>query len=461
MKIIDSSEFDSYWKNQVVQTDDEATETTVKEIISAVRKEGDAAVRRYASKFDKSSPEKLEVSLGELKRAVEELRANDPALAQALEIASDNIFGFSQKQRQQFADFETEINKGIFTGQRVIPVGRAAIYVPGGRFPLFSSVLMGLLPAFSAGAEEIVFSSPPAENGLPNPKILAAAAIAAKTAGISLDENSGDKKFRVFAIGGAQAIAALAYGTESVPRADVIAGPGNRFVAAAKRLLYGQVGIDFIAGPSDVLVICDGSQGDAAGGETAELAAADMLAQAEHDPDARARALVPGRGVAEKITAALYKRLSSLQSADAVCGKTARASIDNGGLIIVYQNKEEAIRIANIIAPEHLELLVTGAPDWVSELKNYGSLFIGALSAEVLGDYSAGINHTLPTSGSARFTGGLSVRHFLKTATTLRCLDGENYEKMRNVAEILAKYEGLEAHAQSAASRTPGKVDKK
>jgi len=199
------------------------------------------------------------------------------------------------------------------------------------------------------------------------------------------------------------------------------------------------VGIDFIAGPTDVLIITDCSS---------DLAAADMLRQAEHDPDARARALVPNMELAEKISADIKRRLTTLTTA-----ATARASLEAGGLIVVYQNKEEAIRIANIIAPEHLELQIAGADDWVPLLKNYGSLFIGALSAEALGDYSAGINHTLPTSTSARFTGGLSVRHFLKTVTTLRCCAGEGFEKARHAAEIIAAAEGLEGHAQSAKIR--------
>lgn len=446
MTIIQSEEFDLYWKKNTKQSEDKKTEKTVKKIIKRVRDNGDAAVRKFASMYDKSSPQKLEVPLSRLKRAYDELRANDPKLTEALEFAADNINRFSQKQREQFADFEYETQKGIFTGQRVIPVRRAAVYVPGGRFPLFSSVLMGLIPAFNAGAEEIVFSSPPEKDGFPSPKILAAAAIAAKIAGsIEINENDYNKKFRVFAIGGAQAIAALAYGTESVPRVDVIAGPGNRFVITAKRLLYGQVGIDFLAGPSDVLIIAD-NKGQTK--EAAALIAADMLAQAEHDPDARARALVPDMEFAEQITEAIEKQLAVMKTA-----KTARESLKDGGLIVVYKNREDAIRISEKIAPEHLELQTSDDNSWVLYLKNYGSLFIGRLSAEVLGDYSAGLNHTLPTLGSARFTGGLSVRHFLKTVTTLRCKDGEGYEKTRNAAEILAMAEGLEGHALSAASR--------
>jgi histidinol dehydrogenase len=274
------------------------------------------------------------------------------------------------------------------------------------------------------------------EDGLPDKKILATAAIAAKTADFS------ENRIRIFAMGGAQAIAALALGTETIPRADIIAGPGNKYVSAAKKILFGETGIDFIAGPTDILIIADNKQ-------DADIVAADMLGQAEHDPDARARALLPDRTFADQVITAIKRRLETLPTA-----KTARASLDNGALFIIYKNMEEAIRIANIIAPEHLEIQTEDADAYVSGLKNYGSLFIGKLSAEVLGDYSAGINHTLPTSASARFTGGLSVRHFLKTVTTLRCLAGEGFEKVRNAAEIIARAEGLEAHALSAGCRS-------
>jgi histidinol dehydrogenase len=314
-----------------------------------------------------------------------------------------------------------------------------------------------MIPAFCAGVQEVILSSPPMQDGLPDKKILAAsviacAAIAGEACGVASNgnekarngtENAHNSVFRIFAMGGAQAIAALALGTESVPRVAVIAGPGNKYVAAAKRILFGEVGIDFIAGPTDVLIITDGSPANAA-----DIAAADMLGQAEHDPDARARALVPNMEIANQIAAALEQRLAKLPTE-----KTARASLNAGGLIVIYQNKEEAIHIANTIAPEHLELQTADADAWIPKLKNFGSLFIGELSAEVLGDYSAGVNHTLPTSASARFTGGLSVRHFLKTVTTLRCAPEAGFEKARNAAEIIARAEGLEGHAQSAAVR--------
>jgi len=435
VKTIQSSEFDAYWKSQSVQEADLQAEAAVREVVEAIKKEGDKAVRHFASRFDKSSPEQLEVPMAEVERAYAQLQAKEPALARALELAAEHIARFSLKQKEQFAHFEFEMGKGVWTGQRVIPVERAMVYAPGGRFPLISSLLMALLPALSAGVEEVFLASPPMEDGLPDWRILAAAAIAAKLAGVPAG------RLRFFAVGGAQAVAAFALGTQSIPRADVIAGPGNKYVATAKRLLYGQVGIDFIAGPSDILVVADGSA-------PAELAAVDMIAQAEHDPDARARALVPNPKFADEIAAAIEKRLETLPTA-----ATARASLENGGLIVVYSNKEEAIRIANALAPEHLELQTADDEAWVPHLKNYGSLFIGALAAEVLGDYSAGINHTLPTSTSARFTGGLSVRHFLKTVTTLRCAPGKAFEKVRHAAETLAHAEGLAGHALSAQLR--------
>jgi histidinol dehydrogenase len=388
------------------------------------------------------------------------MKRGEPELAAAMELAAEHLRRFSLEQKKQFTNFEYEMEGGLITGQRVIPVERAAVYVPGGRFPLISTVLMGLIPGCAAGVGELCLASPPGGDGLPDRRILAAAALAGDRGGLFP---------RIFSMGGAQAVAALALGTETVPRCDLIVGPGNKYVAAAKRLLYGEVGIDFIAGPTDVLIIAEpgalrrpgraGAAGlasaddftptdDLAAG--ADLAAADMLAQAEHDPDARARVLVPDSGGAftEEILAALERRLERLPTA-----AIARSSLDSGGLIISYGDREEGIRAANAVAPEHLELLVEEPEPWIAGLRNYGSLFVGSLSAEVLGDYSAGINHTLPTSGSARFTGGLSVRHFLKTATTLRCLPGPGFEEARRAAEIIAGAEGLAGHAQSAAVR--------
>ncbi len=407
--------------------DAEKVEAAVAAIIAAVRAEGDAAVKRYAAKFDRSSPETLEVPIAAAQAALAELRAAEPDLAEALEFAAANIERFARAQREQLADFEFEIGSGLFTGQRVIPVSRAAVYVPGGRFPLLSTVLMGVVPALAAGVDEVILASPPLADGLPDRRILAAAALAGA--------------HRVFAIGGAQAVAALALGTESVPRVDVVVGPGNKYVAAAKRRLFGEVGIDFVAGPTDVLVITDASA-------DADLVAADLLAQAEHDPDARGRALVPSAEFAERVSAAVDRRLANLSTAE-----TARASLSAGGVLLVYSSAEEAVAVADRIAPEHLELHVERPEAWARRFRNYGSLFIGPRAAEVLGDYSAGINHTLPTSGSARFTGGLSVRHFLKVVTTLRGGEGEAYRRAREAAMRIARAEGLAGHEESAKAR--------
>jgi histidinol dehydrogenase len=434
MKIIDGAEFDAHWKKSAAPAD-EAVDGAVREIIAAVRSGGDRALGEFTARFDGVSVEKPEVPPGQAEEAWKNLEKTGPELAAALELAADHIRRFSEKQRAQFSGFEYEIAPGLIAGQRIIPVERAAVYAPAGRFPLISSVLMGMIPALVAGVGETFLASPPLEDGLPDRRILAAAYLAGR--------NIPGSAVRIFAMGGAQAVAALALGTETVPRADLIAGPGNKYVAAAKRLLFGEVGIDFVAGPTDVLIIV-GASGDQAAG----LAAADLLAQAEHDPDARARILVPDRETADRVAEAVERRLAGLPSASA-----ARASLDAGGLIIIYHTREEAIRIANTIAPEHLELQTPDPGAWVPSLKNYGSLFIGIMAAEALGDYSAGINHTLPTSGSARFTGGLSVRHFLKTVTTLRGAASGGYDTALAAAERIALAEGLTAHAQSIAAR--------
>ena len=323
----------------------------------------------------------------------------------------------------------------------------AGIYVPGGLYPLISSALMGIIPAYCAGVDSVCFASPPGLDGLPDVNLLGAAGIAAQVCD-KLGINSLETGFRCFAMGGAQAIAALALGTETVLRCDVVAGPGNKYVVAAKRVLFGNAGIDFVAGPSDILAIIDEKS-------SFDLAAIDMLAQAEHDPDARARALVPSTDAAKQLEMALEKHLGNLPLETSQ--KIARQSLASGGLIVIYNDMAQAIKIANTIAPEHLELHVSGAENWVPSLKNFGSLFIGELSAEVLGDYSSGLNHTLPTSGSARFTSSFSVRYFLKTLTTLRCENrsekSDGYITALKAAETIARAEGLEAHAASAKTR--------
>jgi len=447
LKIISYAEFGEYQKSLKNKGGNEpgeaAVNAIVNEIIAAVRAEGDSAVRRYATRFEKEVPEKFEVPLEAAREAWEKLKSTESELASSLTLAADHIRRFGELQKAQFTSFETEIEPGLFTGQRVIPIDRAAVYVPAGRFPLISSALMCLIPAAVAGVREKILVSPPREGGLPDWRILAAAHLCGAE--------------RVFALGGAQAIAALAIGTETVPKVDFIAGPGNKYVATAKRILFGEVGIDFVAGPTDVLIITDvaaAMPGDTMPessttiAEAADFAAADMLAQAEHDDDARARLLVPDREMAELVERSLEKRLARLRTAE-----TARSSLEAGSLVVIYKSMEEAIAVSNEIAPEHLELQVSSPEEWIPGLKNYGSLFIGSSAAEVLGDYSAGINHTLPTSTSARFTGGLSVRHFLKTPTTLRCTPGKAYSAALTAAETIARAEGLAAHAESAALR--------
>ncbi|MHC6202785.1 histidinol dehydrogenase [Breznakiellaceae bacterium SP9] len=433
MRIIQAAEFDTYWNNRIRQGDGCAVTQAVQDIITGVREEGDAALRRYAERFERSKPEQFEVPSSVIKQAQTELAKEDAALWEALTVAAAHIRQFAQLQRCAFSDFEVELETGVFTGQRVIPVRRAGVYIPAGGFPLISTVLMTAIPALVAGVETVCLASPPREDGLPDRRILAAAGLV----GVH----------RVFAIGGAQAIAAFAWGTESVPKVDVVVGPGNKYVAEAKRILFGEVGIDFIAGPTDVLIIADDPQ-PAFGRDAAELIAADMLAQAEHDADARARVLVPSEDFAQKIVSAVNAQLKALDTRE-----TAQASLDAGGLIIVYSDEDAAVRIANTIAPEHLELQLVNPDAWIHKLINYGSLFVGKRAAEVIGDYSAGINHTLPTSGSARFTGGLSVRNFLKVLTTLRCEAGSGFERTRRAAETIAHAEGLAGHEASAKSR--------
>jgi histidinol dehydrogenase len=424
--------------------DDDTVCETVRTIIRRVRKEGVAALREYGARFDHVTIEKFEVDDLVVLAAYERLKRENPALYNALQFAAGNIRAFACLQKEQAYSFEKEAVPGVFLGQRVIPLDRAVVYVPHGRYPLISTVLMGVIPASVAGVREICVTSAPLEDGLPDWRILAAAHIAGAR--------------RVFSLGGAHAVAAFAMGLDSsagagktsegevIPRADIVVGPGNKYVAEAKRQLFGEVGIETIAGPTDVLVIADKSTPPA-------LIAADLIAQAEHDTDARARALVPDMKMAAAVETEARRQLATLPSGQS--RETAQASLDAGGLLIVYDAEDEAIAAANRIAPEHLELMVKNPDRWVPALTNYGSLFIGKDSAEALGDYSAGINHTLPTMGSSRFSGGLSVRHFLKIVTSLRCEEGADTARYLEAAKIIAEAEGLHGHTQSLELRTP------
>ena len=391
------------------------------DIIADVRQSGDAALRRYTKEFDKAEPDTLEVPREQLDQALADL---EPGLRSVLEEATENIRAFHRRQVQN--GFIISGKPGIVLGQKVTPIEKVGVYIPGGTAPLPSTVLMDCIPAKIAGCHEIVMVSPPTCNGDIAPIILAAARIA----GVD----------RVFRCGGAQAIAALAYGTESIPRVDKIVGPGNAFVAEAKRHVFGKVGIDMIAGPSDILVIADG-------GSDARQIAADLLSQAEHDQNACAVLVTNSRTLAEAVAAELEEQLAALPRRE-----TARASLERSGKIILVRDILEAIRIANALAPEHLELCVDDPFAWLGQVKNAGSIFLGRSTPEAVGDYFGGTNHTLPTYGTARFSSPLSVEDFVKKSQFVYYSDAALAEAAPKIAAF-ARQEGLEGHARSALAR--------
>lgn len=409
----------------------------VRDILKDVKARGDEALHDYSKKFDVASPDTFLIPESTLKACAEKLKKENENLYNSICYSRDLAVKFAKKQRESFDDFEMEIADGVFTGQKNIAVDKAGLYVPAGRFPLVSTVVMTTSPAVAAGVKEIVLCTPPRKNpdGSSNPyadeNIMAAAYLCGVT--------------KVFACGGSQAIAAMAFGTESIPACDVIVGPGNKFVAEAKRLVYGTVGIDMIAGPTEVFVIADKSANP-------EWVAADLLAQAEHDVVAQPVMATDSAELAEKISAEIEKQLETLSTKE-----TARQSIDTFGRIIITENLEQAAELANKKAPEHLELAMEEGAERdkiQSMVHNFGSLFIGHGAAEVFGDYAAGLNHTLPTSGSARFTGGLSVRVFIKTVTTLRTDEGKSGTvKSAEASGYLGDAEGLAAHARAARLR--------
>lgn len=393
----------------------------VQHIISEVIRGGDAALIEYTQRFDRANLRTLEVTREELDEAVS---AVDPAFIRVLEKAAANIRKFHQGQLR--TSYIINDSDGVVMGQKVIPMDRVGIYVPGGTAPLSSTVLMDCIPAKIAGCREVIMATPPRKDGTVDPTILTAA----KIAGVD----------RVFKVGGAQAVAALAYGTETVPKVDKIVGPGNAFVAEAKRQVFGQVAIDMIAGPSDILVVADGTANPA-------YVAADMLSQAEHDKLATAVLVTDSMELAQAVQAQIEEQLQSLPRQE-----IARASIENTGKIIVAETLDAAIEIANKIGPEHLELCVDNPFDYLDQIRHAGSIFMGKYCPEALGDYMAGPNHTLPTGGTARFSSPLSVDDFVKksqytyyTPTALRGV-------AKDVA-YFAETEGLSAHARSALIR--------
>ena len=410
---------------------------SVRDILRNVKLRKDEALREYSKKFDLASPHNLKIPEETLKAAAEKMQSENPKLYDSLCYSRDLAVRFAKKQRESFDDFEIELEPGIFTGQKNIPVEKAGLYVPAGRFPLVSTVVMTSSPAIAAGVNEIILCTPPRKNPDGSGESYADENIMAASYICGIKE--------VFACGGSQAIAAMAFGTESIPAVDVIVGPGNKYVAEAKRLVYGTVGIDMIAGPTEVFIIADKTANPV-------WVAADLLAQAEHDVVAQPVMATDSMELAEKVSKEIEKQLESLPTK-----ATAEQSINTFGRIIVTENLEQAAELANKKAPEHLELALDASLEREkiqSMVHNYGSLFIGHGAAEVFGDYAAGLNHTLPTSGSARFTGGLSVRSFIKTVTTLRTDNTKSgAKKSAESAGFLGDAEGLAAHAKAARLR--------
>lgn len=399
----------------------------VSEIIAKVAAEKDAALRFYAEKFDKVVLSDLEVSKAEIDAAYD---SADKEFIEVLEEAAENIRAFHSKQVRE--GFSLSKRDGVIIGQKITPIERVGLYVPGGTAAYPSTVLMDSIPAKIAGCAEIVMVTPPAKDGGVNPNILAAA----KVAGVD----------RIFKVGGAQAVAALAYGTESIPKVDKIVGPGNAFVAEAKKQVFGRVSIDMIAGPSEILVVADNTNDPA-------FIAADLLSQAEHDKNASAVLVTDDEAFACAVSEQLEKQIPKLLRAE-----IARKSIDDNGKIIVAEDLHSAIDVANEIAPEHLELCVDDPFKYLDEIKHAGSVFLGKNCPEALGDYFAGPNHTLPTSGTARFSSPLSVDDFVKKTQFTYYTDKALGEVADKIA-YFANKEGLQGHAKSATIRFEKKYE--
>ena len=403
-------------KSRVGQTSPEI-EQSVRDIIQAVREKGDQAVKEFSQRFDGWTPDSLELSQEALEQAVSQC---DPAFIASLKKAAENIRAFHQRQKQQSRI--DPMPDGIITGQRVRGLRRVGVYVPGGTAGYPSSVLMNVIPAQVAGVGEIVMATPPGRTGKPDPNILAAAYVA----GVD----------RVFLMGGAQAAAALAHGTKTVPKVDKIVGPGNIFVATAKKQLYGVVDIDMIAGPSEILIVADESANP-------KFLAADLMSQAEHDRMASAILITPSRDIAQRTVEELYRQMKTLSRRDII-----QESLDRFGGVIVCENMEEAVDFANELAPEHLEICVDNPFEYIGRLDNAGSVFLGHYSPEPLGDYFAGPNHVLPTGGTARFFSPLSVDDFIKKSSFIY-YPRQELERAASDIIRLAETEELTAHANS------------
>ena len=419
------ADFDAQLKKLLAYetTQDEKLEATVASILSDVRTRGDVALLEYTQRFDRmsvNSASSLEIPKSELRAAFEGLPAAQRA---ALEQAAQRVTAYHLKQLQASWTYTEE--DGTLLGQQITPIDRVGLYVPGGKAAYPSSVLMNALPAKVAGVRELIMVVP-TPGGVRNPLVLAAAHL------VGAD--------RVFTIGGAQAIAALAYGTETIPRVDKIVGPGNAYVASAKRRVFGVVGIDMIAGPSEILVICDGKTNP-------DWIAMDLFSQAEHDELAQAILLTPDATYADAVHASAERLLEQMPRRDII-----RTALENRGALITVRDMDEACAICNRIAPEHLEVSVDEPQQWLPKIKHAGAIFMGRYTSEALGDYCAGPNHVLPTSGTARFSSPLGVYDFQKRSSLIQ-VSRQGAMTLGDIASTLAFGEGLQAHAQSAIYR--------
>ena len=409
------------------QATDGGVVEVVNDILADVKKRGDAALLEYTQKFDRvdaTAAEQLELSKDDLQQALERI---NPEQREALELAAARVRAYAERQKMESWSY-TEAD-GTVLGQKITPMDRAGLYVPGGKAAYPSSVLMNAIPAKVAEVPELIMVVP-TPGGETNDLVLAAAAIS----GVD----------RVFTVGGAQAVAALAYGTETIPKVDIITGPGNSYVATAKRMVYGVVGIDMIAGPSEILVVCDGKTDP-------DWIAMDLFSQAEHDEEAQSILVSPDAEFLVKVKASIEKLLLEMPRKEII-----QTSLKNRAAFVLASDMEEAIEVANHIAPEHLELSMDDAGQWAQKIRHAGAIFMGRYTAEALGDYCAGPNHVLPTSGTARFSSPLGVYDFQKRSSLIGC-SAEGASKLGKSASVLAHGEGLVAHARSAEYRIKDK----
>ncbi len=427
IKQLDSSQADFWTQLDALLAwegvSDDNVVSVVKDVIARIRREGDSALLEFTNRFDRMNAKdisELVIDESRLQAAVDSIDKNKLA---ALQTAANRVRDYHQRQKSESWSY-TE-SDGTLLGQQVTPLDRVGIYVPGGKAAYPSSVLMNAIPAQVAGVQDIIMVVP-TPDGVVNDLVLAAAKIAGVT--------------KVFTIGGAQAIAALAYGTQTVPAVDKIVGPGNIYVATAKSMVFGKVGIDMIAGPSEILVVCDGKTDP-------DWIAMDLFSQAEHDEDAQSILVTPDATFIDKVQQSMQKLVANMERADIIS-----KSLNDRGAIIKVKNMDEAIEVANFIAPEHLELSIDDPDDWARKIKHAGAIFMGRYTAEAIGDYCAGPNHVLPTSRTARFSSPLGVYDFQKRSSLIMC-SASGASELGKTASTLARGEGLTAHAQSAEYR--------